>query len=134
MVKFIVLSEYCLNPPQGEIGRVKIARGPLYDLARVHALAEDGQLIAWTEKCRKDVYIWFDADLERVADLILRLQPQDDLDSEWCENGQGAASDAYRLEVTETAPATGKPVRMVYFLKFALSKNGALLLIVSCHA
>lgn len=137
MVRVIVLSEYSLNPPELGQGRVKIANGPLYDLARVQALARDGHgLQAWTEKCRKDVLKWFDNDLERVGALIESLQPGDYLDSEWCENGKGAiaACDAYRLYVLEHAPATGAPMRMEYFLKFAVSKTGALVLIVSCHA
>ena len=136
MVKTIILSEYSHNPPQGEVGRTKISNGPLYDLLRVQALAGDSQLNAWTEKCRKDVRKWFDDDLERVANLILTLKPKDYIDSEWCENGKGAiaACDAYSLNMTETAPATGKPVQMEYFVKFAVSKNGALVLIVSCHA
>ncbi|NMM82414.1 hypothetical protein B2J86_16000 [Acidovorax sp. SRB_14] len=74
--------------------------------------------------------------MERVSDVILALRAGDYIDSEWCENGKGAiaACDAYRVSVTEIAPATGKPVRMEYFLKFAVSKTGALVLIVSCHA
>lgn len=136
MVKIIILSEYSLNHPEAEVGRVKIGCGPLYDLVRVQAMASNSQLAAWTEKCRKDVHKWFDGDLERVADLLLSLQPKDYIDSEWCENGKGAiaACDAYSLNVTETAPATGQPVRMEYFVKFAVSKTGALVLIVSCHA
>lgn len=137
MVKIFVVSEYSLNPHEGGQGRVKITSGPLYDLARVQTLARDeNQLKAWTEKCRKDVLKWFDNDLERVGALILSLKPGDYIDSEWCENGKGsiAACDAYSISVMETAPATGRPVRMAYFLKFAVGKTGALVLIVSCHA
>lgn len=46
MVRVIVLSEYSLNPPELGQGRVKIANGPLYDLARVQALARDGHVTA----------------------------------------------------------------------------------------
>ena len=137
MVKIIVLSEYSLNPPEDGQGRVKIANGPLYELQLVQTLARDESRInAWTEKCRKDVRKWFDDDLERVGELVLSLRPRDYIDSEWCENGRGAiaACDAYSVSVVETAPATGCPMRMDYFLKFALSKTGALVLIVSCHA
>lgn len=137
MVKIFVVSEYSLNPPQDGQGRVKIADGPLYELERLQSLArDDRRLNTWTEKCRKDVRKWFDDDLERVGDLILSLKPGDYIDSEWCENGKGAmaACDAYTVNVLETAPATRRPVRMEYFLKFAVSKTGALVLIVSCHA
>lgn len=137
MVKLFVLSEYSQHPPEDGQGRVKIANGPLYALERVQTLARDeSRLNTWTEKCRKDVRKWFDDDLERVGELVLSLRPGDYIDSEWCENGKGAiaACDAYSVSVVETAPATGHPMRMDYFLKFAVSKTGALVLIVSCHA
>lgn len=137
MVKLFILSEYSLNPPEDGQGRVKIANGPLYALERVQTLARDeNRLKTWTEKCRKDVRKWFDDDLERVGELILSLRPRDYIDSEWCENGKGAiaACDAYSVSSVEMAPATGHLMRMDYFLKFAVSKTGALVLIVSCHA
>lgn len=136
MVKMFVVSEYSSNPPT-ESGRAKIAGGPLYGLARVQALVQDGnQLQAWTEKCRSDVRKWFDDDWQRVVDQIKGLKDADYIDSEWCENGKGAiaACDAYSYKVIETAPATGKPLRMEYFLKFAVSRTGTLVLMVSCHA
>ena len=136
MVKTFIVSEYSSNPPT-ESGRVKISDGPLYSLARVQALIQnENQLQAWTEKCRKDVRKWFDDDWQCVVDLLGNLESGDYIDSEWCENGRGAiaACDAYRYRVTEIAPATGKPVRMEYFLKFAVSKTGTLVLMVSCHA
>lgn len=97
---------------------------------------DERALQAWTEKCRKDVRKWFDDDWERVAGLLLTLRRQDYKDSEWCENGKGAiaACDTYTVNAVETVPATGRSVRMEYFLKFAVSKTGALVLIVSCHA
>jgi hypothetical protein len=136
MVTITIVSEYSSNPPT-ESGRVKIAGGPLYSLERVKALIQDeNRLQAWTEKCRKDVRKWFDDDWQSVVDLLGSLESGDYIDSEWCENGKGAiaACDAYSYRVTETAPATGKPIRMDYFLKFAVSKTGTLVLMVSCHA
>ena len=137
MVKLFVLSEYSTNPPS-ELGtdRIKISGGPLYELARVQTLVQDeDRLKAWTEKCRKDVRKWFDDDLQRVVDLITDLKESNYIDSEWCGNGKGAiaASDAYSLRRTETAPATGQSLRMEYFLKFAVNKTGTLVLMVSCH-
>ena len=136
MVIKMVISEYSPELPD-ETGRAKIAGGPLYDLERVQALVQgEDPLQAWTEKCRKDVRKWFDDDLQRIADLIGQLKGADYIDSEWCENGKGAiaACDAYSIYWVETAPATGKSLRMEYFLKFAVSKTGTLLLMVSCHA
>lgn len=136
MVKLIVVSEYSSDPPT-DIGRVKIDGGPLYDLKRVQALLQgESRLQAWTEKCRKDVRKWFDDDWQRISGLIGSLRSADYIDSEWCENGKGAvaACDAYSCHLMETAPATGQPLRMEYFVKFAVSKTGTLVLIVSCHA
>ena len=136
MVKPFIVSEYSSNPPT-ETGRVKIAEGPLYDLRRVQALIQgENQLQAWTEKCRKDVRKWFEDDWQRMTVLIGSLKNADYIDSEWCENGKGAiaACDAYRCYLIEVAPATGQPLRMEYFVKFAVSKTGTLVLMVSCHA
>lgn len=138
MVKIVVVSEYSSNPPEAlGTGRIKIGGGPRYDLTRVQTLVKDEhQLMAWTEKCRKDVRKWFDDDFQRVADLIGCLKASDYIDSEWCENGKGAiaACDAYSVRRAETAPATGQTLQMEYFLKFAVSRTGKLMLIVSCHA
>lgn len=138
MVKLIVVSEYSSNPPVGPwTDRIKIGNGPCYGLARVQDLVlDEDQLNAWTEKCRKDVRKWFDDDLQRVADLIGSLKESDYIDSEWCENGKGAvaACDAYSIRRVERAPANGQVLRMEYFLKFAVSKTGTLVLMVSCHA
>ena len=135
MVSFIVLSEYSQNPPT-EIGR-KIAQGPLYDLARVQALVLDGRrLKALTRKCRHDVDKLLAGDYEEVARLIQCIKARDYIDSEWCENGSGgiAACDAYSVRRVEEMPATGKLMTMEYFLKFAISKAGTVVLVVSCHA
>ena len=136
MVKIFIVSEYSSNPPT-ETGRVKIAEGPLYDLRRVQALIQgENQLQAWTEKCRKDVRKWFEDDWQRMTVLIGSLKNADYIDSEWCENGKGAiaACDAYCCYLIEVAPATGQPLRMEYFVKFAVSKTGSVVLMVSCHA
>ena len=137
MVKTIVLSEYNRNPPQVlGTGRVKIDGGPLYDLERIQDLANgEGQLFAWTEKCRKDIRKLFDDNLSLVAELIQCLKPTDYIDSEWCENGKGAlaACDAYSIRRLEVMPATGTTMPVEYFLKFAVGKTGKLVLTVSCH-
>lgn len=138
MVKRIVLSEYSSDLPN-EPGRVKIATRdgqPLYSLERVQALvADEARLELWTRKCRRNVRELFDSDLERVAELIQALRKDDYIDSEWCEDGSEAwaACDAYSVRRRETAPATGSPVTVTYFVKFAVGKTGQLVLLVSCH-
>lgn len=135
MVNKFIVSEYSSRPPT-ESGRVKIAGGPLYDLARVQAIVEDeNRLFTWTEKCRKDVFKLFDDDLGEVASLIQCLKASDYIDSEWCENGRNAmaACDAYSIRRMEVIPTTGKAMPVEYFLKFAIGKAGNLVLLVSCH-
>jgi len=138
MVRIIVLSEYSSDPPDGS-GRVKIATEggqPLYSLERVQALVKDEQRLSlWTRRCQRDVHKLFDSDLERVAELIQALRKDGYIDSEWCENGKGgwAACDAYRIRRLETIPVTGKSMSIDYFVKFAVSKTGQLVLLVSCH-
>ena len=138
MVRKIVLSEYSSDLPD-DPGRVKIATKdgqPLYSLDRVKALvADENRLELWTRKCRRKVRELFDSDLEQVADLINALREDDYIDSEWCENGSNAwaACDAYSIRRKEIAPATGKPLTVEYFVKFAVGKTGQLVLLVSCH-
>ena len=135
MVNKFIVSEYSSGLPS-ESGRVKIAGGPLYDLARVQAIVEDEtRLLTWTDKCRKDVFKLFDDDLGEVAGLIQCLKASDYIDSEWCENGRNAmaACDAYSIRRMEVIAATGKAMPVEYFLKFAIGKAGNLVLLVSCH-
>jgi hypothetical protein len=96
---------------------------------------DEQRLSLWTRKCQQDVHKLFDSDLERVAELIQALRKDGYIDSEWCENGKGAwaACDAYRVRRLETIPVTGKSMTVEYFVKFAVSKTGQLVLLVSCH-
>ena len=135
MVKIFVVSEYSLNPPEDGQGRVKIAKGPLYDLARVQRLATAGGLNTWTDRCDKAVYELFSGDLEAVAGLLGHLRPADYRDSEWCTNGRNAlaACDAYALRRLEWVASAGREMGVEYFVKFAVGKAGQLVLLVSCH-
>ena len=133
MVNFIIVSEYSDGPVPGD--RVKIGGGPLYSLERVQGLvSKSGGLLLWTRKCSRDVAnLTWDAD--DVAELIQSLTPSDYKDSEWCDNGKGAwaACDAYTVRRREWVEAAHKEMTMEYFLKFAIGKTGALVLMVSCH-
>ena len=135
MVKIFIVSEYSLNRPEDGQGRVKIAKGPLYDLARVQRLATAGGLNTWTDRCDKAVYELFAGDLEAVAGLLGHLRPADYRDSEWCTNGRNAlaACDAYALRRLEWVASAGREMGVEYFVKFAVGKAGQLVLLVSCH-
>ena len=135
MVKIFIVSEYSLNPPEDGQGRVKIAKGPLYDLARVQRLATAGGLNTWTDRCDKAVYELFSGDLEAVAGLLGHLRPADYRDSEWCTNGRNAlaACDAYALRRLEWVASAGRERGVEECVKFAVGKAGQLVLLVSCH-
>jgi hypothetical protein len=133
MVNFKVISEYSGGPVPGD--RVKIGVGPLYPLERVRALAKDPQqLRLWTRRCAKDV-MNLDWSEVNVAQLLADLHPHQYIDSEWCTNGFGvwAACDAYEVQRRDWVKTANKEMNMVYFVKFAIGKTGALVLIVSCH-
>ena len=134
VVTFKNLSAYEGTPPEEGKSR-KIADGPLYSLAEIQALSEQPDTVMlWTRRCvDKAADLGFDA--SGVGGLFRELSKQDYRDSEWCENGKGgvAACDAYTLSRVERIEATNKLSRIVYFLKFALSKTGKLVLMVSCH-
>jgi hypothetical protein len=132
MVTFIVVSEYSGGPIPGD--RVKIEGGPLYSLERVQGLAvRPGGLFLWTRKCLRDVAnLTWDAD--DVASVISALKSSDYKDSEWCDNGKSwAACDAYTIRRREWIETARKEMTVEYFLKFAIGKTGALVLMVSCH-
>ena len=137
MITFVVISEYSQDPPTQTGLRVKIAVGrSLYALDRVQALAGNGQRIkAVTQKCLQDVETLFAGEYDDVASLIRAIRPHDYRDSEWCDCGKGsvAACDAYVVHRVEVAPGSGQQVSVTYFLKFAISKTGQLVLMVSCH-
>lgn len=133
MVNFIIVSEYSGGPTPGD--RVKIDGGPLYSLERVQGLvSKSGSVFLWTTKCRRDVpNLGWDED--DVAELVQCLSLDDYKDSEWCDNGKGAwaACDAYTIRRREWIEAARKEMTVEYFLKFAIGKTGALVLMVSCH-
>ena len=136
MVTFKVISEYSQDPPTQSGLRMKIALGrPLYELVRVKSIIKCGTgLQLWTKDCVSDVdgLGWDNTD---VIDLILQLQHEDYIDSEWCDNGKGAlaACDAYSISQKEWVATANKEMRIVYFLKFAINKLGTMVLTISCH-
>ena len=134
MVTFKNLSAYEGTPPKDGESR-KITGGPLYKLAEIQALAATPDAVKlWTGKCRRDVAN-LTLDAADVGALLQELTERDYRDSEWCDNGKGAwaACDAYNLRRNEYVETAGKTLRIEYFLKFALSKTGKLVLMVSCH-
>jgi len=136
MVSILVVSEY--SGPSACTGvSAKIAGGPLYELARVRGLCQQGNgIVLWTRRCINKV-----ADLgwttRDVAELIDDLASHGTyIDSEWCDNGRNAwaAADAYKVARKEWIAYAHKDMLIEYFIKFAIGKQGNVVLTVSCHA
>ncbi len=134
MVNFRVISEYSGHPDFDGTAQ-KIASGPLYELSRVQSLSSTGDgVVLWTRKCNQDVMAlgW---NVDDVADLIRDLKTANFRDSEWCENGKNywAACDSYSIVRSEWVPHANRYYSYEYFLKFAISVAGSVVLTVSCH-
>lgn len=128
------MSAYAGDLPK-DGGDRKIRGGPLYKLAEIQAVATAPDAVQlWTAKCRRDVAN-LTLNAADVGTMLQELTERDYRGSEWCDNGKGAwaACDAYALRRLEYLESAAKSFRMGYFLKFALSKTGKLVLMVSCH-
>ncbi len=132
------VSHYAGEPPaaaDGEPDRA-IRGGPLYGKEEVLSLAASGQLRLWSSGAIRDAQKWAFA-LEDLCGLIsLAIQRGRYLKSEWCEqkpNGPWAACDAYRVTRSEWNEAAHKDFELTYYMKFAISKTGQMLLSASNH-
>jgi hypothetical protein len=116
--------------------RTIVHEGPLYELQRVQAIAAGGDgVYLWTHNSGRDIasLAW---DTSDVAKLLGELQANGRfLQSEWCDNGRGAwaACDAYSITRLEWNAYAHKHLSITYYLKFAVSKTGQVILIASCH-
>jgi len=132
MVAFKNISAY--SAPAPNAGGVKIGLVPLYSLPDVKAAARK-RVNLWAKDCIEDVRL-LGLDEMGVASLICRLSPSDYRDSEWCCNGNNkviAACDSYVLKAREYCEVAFKYIDVEYFIKFALKKNGDLVIVASCH-
>lgn len=133
MVIYRNLSAYNGVPPAEGEAR-KISGGPLYELAKIKALAtaKPGVLLV-TKKCQ-DNATRLGLEPADVGQLIGKLSASDYRDSEWCETGKAwLGCDAYVLTQTEYNEAARKDYQHEYFLKFAIGKNGLVVMVISCH-
>lgn len=133
MVAFKNISAYDATTLDAH-GRAKISGGPLYSLDEIKVKGNKIHLA--TPKCIKDARnLGFDDD--GVSKLLSQLSPRDYKYSEWCCCGTSgihyAACDAYVLKRHEYNETTFSTNEIEYFLKFALKKNGDLVIVVSCH-
>ncbi|WP_160315780.1 hypothetical protein [Mariprofundus ferrooxydans] len=134
MVALKNISAYSAPPPK--VGGGKIGSGPLYMLADVKTAVGKGEGVnLWTRGCVEDVRS-LGLDDRGVSILICKLSSDDYRDSEWCCSGNNniiAACDSYVLKTREFCEAAMKHMDVEYFMKFALKKNGDLVIVASCH-
>jgi hypothetical protein len=134
------ISQYDGVVPNSEKPELTIsATTALYDENQVLALLEEkgaNGFTAWTRGCISDLTKW-ELDHDEVLNLIrLCFRTGKFLGAEWCQqrpNGSWAACDAYRIFRNEKLKYADKDITIEYYLKFAISKTGQLLLLVSCH-
>lgn len=138
MVNNINVSSYNGSPPLTENDNREISGGPIYERDNVLTLLENGpdSLRSWTQKSIRDL-AKYELSLEDVLGLIqFALQRGTFLGSEWCvqkPSGPWAACDAYRFFRSEWIQHAQKNMDIEYYVKFAISKTGVLILIASCH-
>jgi len=131
------VSRYAGDPPVADGSPDRIIRGgPLYEEKEVLSLAAAGQLLLWSSGAIRDAQKW-SFELDDLCRLVsLAVQRGRYLRSEWCEqrpNGPWAACDAYRVTRFEWNEAAHKDFELAYYMKFAISKTGQMLLSASNH-
>jgi len=138
MVNTIILSRF-KGPPPPDLGNRRIPTGPLYpaqDVLELLARISSEDVIAWTVDCIEDLATWTLDQDDLVELLRIAVTTGRYINSQWCERhpqGPWAACDAYELVRSEYIGHARKEMNIEYYLKFAISKTGALMLVVSCH-
>ena len=137
MVNTRIVSRFTGDLPVSEFNR-KIAAGPLYPEEDVLSLlnSDAESIIAWTQKCISDVQKWSldDSDLHELVKLAVTGGRF--MGSEWCKQKPGgpwAACDAYVVIRSEWVQTARREMDIEYYIKFAVGKTGAILLLISCH-
>lgn len=132
------VSRYQGTPPAGEGSDAnrKISSGPLYPVEEVMPLVDQVLVNFWTRGSVRDSQKW-KLDAQDAADLVASaLSNGRFLGAEWCEqkpSGPWAACDAYLVKRLEWNEAAHKSMSFTYYIKFAISNTGQVLLMASNH-
>jgi len=139
MVNNTIVSRFTGDLPLGEGESRKIPGGPLYPAGEVLALLAGSGIQAvraWTRKCAEDLQKW-ELDADDLRELIeTALRSGRFRGAEWCvqqPNGPWAACDAYVVVRPEWVQYAHREMDIEYYIKFAMSRTGTVLLVVSCH-
>lgn len=131
------VSQHASAPPTGVERRIQSgAAAPLYDRADVLRLLGKHAIVAFTQKCTKDVQK-YGLDDQQLSDLVKDAVIQGVYKgSEWCEknpDGPWAACDVYVLSRPEWNKYAHKDILQEYYVKLAINKLGKVILLVSMH-
>jgi hypothetical protein len=113
--------------------------GPLHLPAQVLPVLGGGasKVLLWTRDCARDVQYKLEWDTTDVHQLLGEAVTRGRfIGSEWCSQrptGPSAACDAYSIVRVKWNQFAKRSLSTEYYVKFALSKNGANILVVSCH-
>lgn len=134
----INVSRYDGTPPQpGAVGRtLKIPGGPLYKKEDVISLASSESIFLWTKDAARDAQKWYGNTSEIALLIVEAIKTGKFKGSFWCSQkpkGPWAACDSYLLTQRYWCEETGKNIERKDYLKFAISKNGKVLLSISNH-
>lgn len=124
-------------PPDTEDGDGrKISGGPLYSSETISLLASSSKFQFWSNGAITDQRKW-SLTVERAAYLVQEALVHGKFrNSEWClarPGGPWAACDVYLVTTREWIEAAHKEMAITYYLKFAISKTGQMLLSASNH-
>lgn len=113
-----------------------IASTPIYDPDEVLALVGAESARFWTRRASRDAAKW-SLDISDISELIAAaIRGGRFLGAQWCQqspDGPWAACDSWTVTRREWIEHAGKFVDPTYYLKFAISRTGTVLLIVSNH-
>ena len=134
----MIVSRYADNFPGTVGGSLEILGGPIYPAQEVLTLVQvpnGGTIKAWTRKCHDDLQkLSFDEDdLEELIKIALTSGCFHRSECAQSSNGPWAACDSYVFKRQEWVHHANKEMWFDYYIKFAISKFGNLLLLVSCH-
>ncbi|WP_376692049.1 hypothetical protein [Wenzhouxiangella sp. EGI_FJ10409] len=117
-------------------GNRTIARTPIYDPDEVLALVQTESAMFWTRRAGRDAAKW-SLDISDISQLVAAaIQGGRFQGAEWCQQspeGPWAACDSWSVTRSEWIENAGKSVDITYYLKYAISRTGSVLLIVSSH-
>jgi hypothetical protein len=117
-------------------GNRTITDKPIYDPDEVLDLARAESVMFWTRGARLDAAKW-SLDTSDLSQLVATaIQDGRFQGAQWCQqssDGPWAACDSWSVTRSEWIDTAGKYMDITYYLKFAISRTGTVLLMVSNH-